>query len=517
MSEKKFPLSLIIRAFDQTGGAFASVAAKINKATGPMSALGVKFSKLGDALHLEPAGAAIQNVGSKAFGLATMMGGLAAGAGLAFGAVIKGAMDAGDSLGEHAGRVNMAVDAYASLRYSAEQNDVSADSFASSLDKLNKQMGDMKAGKGGEFLHFLNEISPALAKQMKGAKSTEEGLALMTDALARIPDSQRRATLSAHAFGKSNLQMGEWLHQGSAAIQAQQVQFLRLHGSMEKFAKGAGDLDNATRRTETAFIGLRDAAAGELFPALAKVADAATGFAIKNRDRIAAWAEKSGAALSAWVDGGGIERVATGLGDIADKVGKVVDFLGPMGLSVVAATAVFGPLGVSLLAAIPPLVMFGTAAWTAMAPIMPFVAAGVALSLVGKKIYDNWGSVTAVWDTVKEKILEVRFAIVDTWAKVRPIVSAMSVLPGFGGALQVGDYVAGKHAAAIEESTGQSVAAINARQITAESARNAGRSLMSESRVTVDFKNLPPGARVSSESTGSPIDLSMGYDLASGF
>ena len=287
----------------------------------------------------------------------------------------------------------------------------------------------MPAGKGGEFLSFLNSISPAFAKQMKAAKGSEAGLALLTDAFAKIDDPAKRASLAAHAFGKSNAQMGVWLHGGSAAIHEQQLEFMRLSGSQEKFASGAGDLDNATRRTETAFSGLRSTVAAELFPALTKMSNWATEFLVENRGGIEAWAKKTGAAISDWVDGGGLDRLAEGLKNVADKIGKVIDFLGPIGLAAVIGAVTLAPLitslatlGASLVVVAPQIAAFGSAlVWVAgiVAPVLlafsPFILLLGSIIFLGKTIHDNWDELAFLF---KDWGRSLKFAVLDAWGVV---------------------------------------------------------------------------------------------------
>ncbi len=514
-AEQKFPLSLIVRAIDQASGPLTRITAKIKTSTAPLDGLGKKFGALGDALNVDgfmKVGGAVENVGAKAFGVAALLGGLTIAAGLAFGSIVHGAMEAGDQLGENALRVGWTVDNYAAVRFAAEQADVPQEMFAASLDKLNKQMGDFKAGKGGEFLAFLNEISPTFAKQMKAAKGSQEGLALLTDAFAKIDDPTKRATLAAHAFGKSNAQMGTFLAQGWGAISKTADEYMRLHGSSEALAKGGGDLDNATRETMTAFLGLRDAAAGALFPALTKLSNVTTAFLVKHREGISVWAEKASAAISAWVDSGGFDRLVGFLGDVATGAGKVVDFLGPMGVAVAAGAILFAPLiaavaslAVAVIGVLPVVIALGPAFSAVFTAVTGLVTAGVLL----------WQQ----WDTIEQKFKDVgntlRWALVDGWAAVRPIINAMSVLPGFGAMLKVGDFAAGQASQAIEASTGQSVDAINARQSAAEAARPRlpGADAMG---LTVSFDNMPKGVTVTQDAGARPIDMSLGYSLAGG-
>lgn len=536
MGAAKIPLEVTLKAVDKATAPVRALTVAINRMTAPVRNLKIfdQLEGLGKALNaggigkaLGGVGSAVRGVGSEVFGLAAKLAGIGLAAGAAFGAVIKSAMDAGDQLGEQAGRVGMTVDAFASLRFAAEQSDVSQEMFAASMDKLNKQLGEMTVGKGGEFLAFLNEIGPGFAAQMKGAKGTEAAMALLTDAFAKIDDPARRATLAAHAFGKSNLQMGEFLHGGSSAIQEQQVEFMRLFGSQEASSRAAGELDNATRKTATAFLGLQMAAAGALFPALKQLADKLTKFLVDNREGIAAWADKAAASIQAWLDSGGFDRLIANLTAIASTVEKVITWLGPMGTAMAGVTvlslpliASLGTLAASLLSlaieAVPLVVSavgFMAPAFTAAtaavgsflsatlalaAPMAAILLPLTALMMLGKAIYDNWGDIKLLFS---DAFRALKWAAVDAWNFVKPILAKLSLVPGLGG---------WKASIAAVDSLMPAQATLGA----AAAAPAPASSQSSEARVSVDFANLPPGARVSTEPNSSqPVDLSLNYSM----
>jgi hypothetical protein len=133
---------------------------------------------------------------------------------------------------------------------------------------------------------------------------------------SRVREDRRsrasRATLAAHAFGKTNLQMGEFLHTGKRVRStAQQLAFMRLAGSQEQFAHDAGELDNATRETTLAFTGLRNAAAAGSLPCTDEaVSNIATDFhreAPRGDQRVGDedWRRQ----IERWVEGGGLTRL----------------------------------------------------------------------------------------------------------------------------------------------------------------------------------------------------------------
>lgn len=518
MAAKETPFFLVIKAID--------------KATGPIRAFSARLKVLTEPT--KKVGAALSNTWSKAGDLGARLAGLALGAGAAFGAIVKSAMDAGDALGEVADRVGLTVDVFASLQHAAAQADVSQEDFTTAMDKFNKSLGELKAG-GGPILAFLSKVSPALLAQVKGAKSTEEALSLMADAFQRIDDPAKSAALASAMFGKSGLQMGRFLHQGSAAIQEQQRRYMALVGSQEEFARRSGSLDNATRETGLAFTGLRNVIAAGLFPALEKLAGKLTEFMTANRERFAAWAERAGAALQAWLDGGGFERLVESLGKVATAIGRVVAWLGPWGSALAVGAYMVSPLiaavaslGASLvnlgIAAFPLVKGAALAAWPAIsavgsavgglavelaaiaAPFLPFLAALASLMYLGKVIRENWEPLAFIF---KDWGNSLRWAVLDAWAAVKPILEKLSGFFGGNNAFSAALSLGNAGAAWLTPQPGAPLA------ITAPAAR-AG-AVSTEARVSVDFANLPRGARVSTEPNSSqPVDLSLGYSMIGG-
>jgi hypothetical protein len=519
MASRTPPLELVVKAVDEATSPLKKIQAEIDrlKSPGKIAAAtaelrGLQTGSLNFAEKFKTFQSAVGKVGSEAMALGGKLAAMGLGGAVALGALVKHSVDAGDKLSEMSKRVGLGVDAYASLSFAAAQADVDQESFNTAMDKFNKNMGEMTVGKGGAFLKFLNEISPTLAKQMKGAKSTEAGLAIMADAMAKIDNPAKRAALSAAAFGKSGLVMGTFLNQGGAAIQKQMLHYLELSGSQEKFAAGADDLDNAIRETTTAFEGLGNGIMGELFPAFKKIADSVTAFIVKHRDGLTKWANETAAAISRWVDGGGIDRLSekfdyytTIAGEMIDKVGGLgnvfaglgVVMAGPLLASIASLASATWGLGSAFVGMAP-------AVWAALAPLTPFIAAGASLAYLGKTIYDNWGELSYIFKGWGNSL---KWAVLDAWAAVRPILEKLSGVFGagspFGSALKLGDM----GAAALTPTPGAPLGAANV-------ATPGAAPVQSEAKVTVDFSNMPKGTRVSVEPNSSqPVNLSQGYSM----
>lgn len=337
MASANVPLSLTIKAVDKATVPLTGIQAAIKRLEKPAGKVGASFKK----------------VGSEAFSLGAKIIGMTAGAGLGLFAIAHSAMEAGDKLSEMAQRVGLGVDAFASLSFAAAQADVDQDQFNAAMDQFNKRLGEAKAG-GGPLLAFLNKVSPSLAKSVKHAKTTEEAFGLMTNAFEKVHDPGKRAALAAEAFGKSGLQMGQFLGQGSAAIEEQRKRYLALSGSQEQFADRSSILDNTLRETGTAFLGLRNGMMNALFPAFNRLATMLTNFIVNNREGLIKWAEDANGAFQEWANNGGFEKLIKNLKELADKALSFVDKIGGLKGALIGAAGVmsldFGGAVVGLLA-----------------------------------------------------------------------------------------------------------------------------------------------------------------------
>lgn len=434
---KDFPLSLTIRAVDKATAPLRAINKHIHEAFAPVRKLNNSLRALSTeaglprlARHARAVGGAMKSVARLGLGVAAM----GAGAGYALHRIVRGSVDAGDKLAEMADRVGLSVDAYAQLRHAAAQADVDNEQFNASMDRFNKGLGEARAG-GGELLGFLKKAWPNLAPQIQGAKSTEEAFGLMSKAFAKLTDPSEKAALAAAAFGRSGLQMGQFLGQGEKAIAASRDEFFRLAGSQEAFARGAGAMDNAMRNTETAIDSVKNAMVAELFPGLTEMAKALTRLIGDNRETLVTWAKEMGAALGQFVKEGGMDRLVDGLKMLSAAVGQTYRLL--KGAAMFGANVSAGPID-----SVRKLVKAGNL-------MMPSDA-----------------------DTLQG---------LEPTALDFPSLGEPAGAPALGA--PAGAAMAGPAAAS------------------------------SETRVTVDFNNLPAGARVKKKSSG-PATVDLGYSMA---
>lgn len=537
MAVNEYPLSLVVRAVDRATGPLRKINKLISRVTAPTRRLGNRLEVLGEAAGLpkltegfKGMGSAIHKVGGAAFDLGAKMVTMAGIAGFALFSIVHGAVEAGDELAMMADRVGLTVDAYASLRHAANLADVDQEEFNSALDKFNKNLGAAKAGTG-PLLELLKKVSPVMAEQIKKVKGTEEGLSLLTDAFARLPDTQRQAELSSAAFGKSSTQMGRFMHQGSAAIQKQQIEFMRLSGSQEEFANRASDLDNAMKNTTAAFLGLRSAAGGALFPALVKVAGVVTEFLVRNRDGVKVWATETAGAINAWVDGGGIARLAAMFQRFSATVSPIVERLGgwPVVVAGVGTAILAGPLLGALASLAGAFVTLGVAVMATplgWALALLALVAGAATFALAKDeaLHQNTMTRIKALGEQKNALDDVAFAqeqLNAAMGRDSATPTEIETLADQLASAKKAATVATKAASSAVHDDPTSLGALGLGAIglalDAAGARPAGGSGgagQSTNRVQVDFANLPKGARVTQDSSNTaPVDLSLGYSM----
>jgi hypothetical protein len=341
--------------------------------------------------------------------------------------------------------------------------------------------------------------------------------------------------------------MGNWLGQGSDAISKQRQRFLELAGSQALFVQRSDELDAAMRETETAFGGLGEVAAAELFPALTEVAKAATALISGQHGNVAAWAQEAGAAISGWVKEGGLKDLTNGLREAAGAAAWVYEKVGGMkGMLILTGTYITGGLVVSIWGAVGALWSLGAATvavaarmalaatasgtwlgylwmmkgyvWTAIVghisaattaiggfvaaagsaalAVAPFAAAAVGVAAAGYAIYKNWGDIVEIFTTWQGALNGLK-ATLDLI--IAPLESLRVAGQWWGKALGIsGD--------AARPSLG-----------AAQVAPGVGGAGAQSARVTVDFENVPKGVSVSADpKSTADLDLSMGYSLVGG-
>lgn len=254
-----------------------------------LESLTYKFKKFEGALKTVQSAAG--NVARSARGIITTFGGVAT---AAVAAINKMATQA-DNLNTMANLVGINIEAYQKLRYAAEQNDVSTESFDKSLQILSKTMGELRNNTGTLYSR-LNKTNPALLRQLRAARDNESAFRLMMDAINKAGTAQQKAYLATAAFGKSGQAL---ISLGNAGADA----MAKFEKEAENFGLVSADGGTAADEWGRAVVRVRKALEGvgytimnKVLPTLIPVVNKISEWVAQNKeliaDRVIEWGNK---------------------------------------------------------------------------------------------------------------------------------------------------------------------------------------------------------------------------------
>ncbi len=469
----EFGLQLVIKAIDKATGPLKSIQSKFEAFSKPLQALGKSHAYKEFQESLSKVGEAAEGAFEKLHSIFEL---------------VEQSANAGAQLEHTSKRLGVTVDQFAQLGFAAKQSGVDQESFTSALDKLNKGLGEARTHSGTLYKFLATHTGTVFANQVAHAKNASEAVDLLAKAFDKTTDPTKRAALAAAAFGKGNARMVNFLAQGSKGIKELMNREMELAGSQEALAKGGEEFEKAMNETSTAFEGLKNAAIAPLLPVFSEFAKAIANFLAKHRDGLKKWAEETGAAISKWIEGGGLDRLVKTIGDITTTIGSVIVALG--GFKAVAV-AVGLWIGGPLLIALGGLVLAAQALLAVMGPVIAvfglFAVAAGSVALAGYEIYKNW-------EPIKEFFVEIGDSITNTFDRIETrITHAKEAVGSFkklllnplGAAIDVGQSLFKDSQAEDQQHSG----------LTPERYR-AVQQQRSEAHVTVNFENVPKGVKV---------------------
>ena len=310
---KEFPLTISLKSVDKgASSGLSKLQAQLQRVAGKASGFGKGFDSIGKGFKTIAG-----EIKSIAKGLGYLTG---AATGAVYG--FKKLNDEFDDLGDKAEEIGIGVDALAQLRYAAGQSGSEVDALDSSLASFNTKLGQAKAGTG-RFAAFLKKVNPEFLKQIKGAKSSEEAVNLLADAMQKLEDPTKKAALAAAAgFDASLIPL---LSQGSGGVKKLREEFAATAGSQVEAAEAAGKVDREWRKMGGSLQGVKAAIVGGVGPAFADLAKQAGEFLTAHRGEIAAWARDFGEKLP-----GRVQRLVEILSKVAEVFMSIARAIGFM-------------------------------------------------------------------------------------------------------------------------------------------------------------------------------------------
>lgn len=516
-SGTEYPLSIVLRAVDKATAPIKAAAASVDRALEPVRKASSRLGQLWGSDAFKGLGDALSKAGRAAGDLAVKMGVLAGAAGLAARSLVE-IYGQGDDLGDLADRLGMSVDAVQQLRYAGKRTGIEFEAMSTGLETFSKNVGEAKTGMG-RMTTFLGKASPALLKQVKGAKSVEEAFTLMAKAAAKIEDPMKRAKFAQAVFGDAKFAL--LLERGEEGIAELRARYMEIAGPQAAFAKSGSEVSDSLDDLEAGWQGVKAAIAVGLAPAFLKLATDLRAFFAENRDKIEAFArnlgEKLPGAIDKAVDAG--RKVYGIFREVWDLIG------GAEGAVYVMVAAITGPFITSILGVVAALWKVvaalragGAAAGAAQAAAGGGAAAGAGGAALPGAAKAAGGGLLGFLGAAALPVAATGLATHYLGSKLgakergeragylldRPALDAeIQERAGKGNELGSWGRLFEAQIGAERQATGQPSLALPA-------AGADGRG----GKLEIEIKGAPAGTRATMREGGEDVDLSVGYQLA---
>lgn len=390
----------------------------VDKLTAPIKKMGEQSSRFEKQLS------SVGKQGAASFGsLKTALAGAAAFlVASQVSATVREYANLADQTAETALRLGVTNSALQEMRYAGHFAGVSAQEMDAGLQQLNKSMGQMSSAEGGKLLAFLKKADPALANQLRSARNAEEGFAIVTEAMRKLPSAADRAALSAAAFGGAGTNMALVAEMSAEEFAKLRQEAIDTGAVIEDdAAASAAEFNDNVDRLGFTLTGLRNSVLGPLVKALVPIISAVQKWIVANRQLMGVNVTGSVGALV-----GVIESLGSALGFIISFVLKINALFGgdliPLILggvlafkAITAAIAIYNAV-TTFMASVQAAAAVAAGILNAVlfaSPIGLVVIAIVALIAVGILLVKHWDKVSAFFKMLWGKIKEYFFAAVN--------------------------------------------------------------------------------------------------------
>ena len=259
---------------------------KFSQKISQMSAATAKFSAKASATMARIATAS-SNLSSKLFNLKGAFAALVVGAGLKkIYDLGVGTAKIGDEAAKTSRRLGVTAEFLQEFSFAADRAGVSGEETIKSMEKLNKNVGDLKFGTGSLYT-ILKKNNPQLLNQLKGVNSNEEAFNLITGAINKMPNQLEKASLSQAAFGRSGLKMLTVMEDGVDGINRLREEARKYGGVISnEDAKASEAFIDAQTNMNFALRGLTNTIGTALMPKIQSLMEKITGWIGNNKELV---------------------------------------------------------------------------------------------------------------------------------------------------------------------------------------------------------------------------------------
>ena len=354
-------------------------------------------------------------------------GGLAIAAGIAgIAAGIGKLATEGDKLAKTSRQIGLTAEQLQELQFAADRQGVSTETLTKSLEKLNRNVGDLRAGTGA-LTTFLNNSNPALAEQLKNVTSNEEAFNLLTNEINALPTQFDKAALASAAFGRAGIDMLKLFEAGPEGIAALRTEAQKYGLISNETAAESELFVDALTNLKAVGKGLFTSFASNLIPIFTELITKVKELFINNKDLIKKGFEK-------------FIKIGKKVFEIVKAIVKVfidiITFLKPILPLILGVVAAFVAYTTALkIAAAVQAIFNAVMAANPLGLIVLAIAAVIAIILL---LIDNWEAVkevaVKVWDTIVGAVQSAVQAVSDfVMGLVQGIIDAFNGIVEFIG------------------------------------------------------------------------------------
>lgn len=242
------------------------------------------------------------------------------------GSLAKNVADYGVTVFEASKKIGISSKFLQEYSYAANTANISSDDFRSAMEKMNTDMGALRANTG-PLVDDLNDIAPALNEQLKSAGSNEEAFELMLDAIRQTKDEAQKANLAQLLFGNDN--MVSLANKSTEALKSLKDE-ANAKGLIikDEDLKNAYTFNRSINSLKDSVKGFGQAIATKLWPIISPVVDKISQWIDKNREFIQQQIEKYIKQFADWIEKIDFDKVLAGITGFIEKTSKMIDSVG---------------------------------------------------------------------------------------------------------------------------------------------------------------------------------------------
>lgn len=505
-SKKNLPLKVVIGAVDKITAPLLRIRKKIDSITAPARKLGASLRRLGDASGAKQLSKALGKAFTAAKRLQSAVGSIAkrllalgaAGAITSF-KMVTGFANSGDSAAKFARRIGVGVEWLQEMEYAADRSGISVETLRMSLQRAGRRIGEFVSSGKGEAAGVIQGLGIAARNSSGELRSVEEMLPDILEGLSKIKSENIRNSYAMKLFDTEGVAMVQMLEGGAEAMNKLRAEAreLGLVISKEDAAASETFVDKLTN-LKGALTGVRNIIGAGLMPILQDLAVRLTQGILDNRKQITEWVRSFAEAVPTFDElrdyARAFKEQLKPLGDFLEWISNTVG----IGNAVLASMAAIigGPLIGALAVLVPAIYSLGAA--LLLTPVGWIIGGIAAISVAIFALYKNFDKITAAFGRLFEPVFERLY-------KIQQAISAI-----IDGAKQLG----GRFMRFVGLGDSPAPAPV-AQRVAASGGRMAQGQ--AQAKVTVDFSQLPKGARVSVDpKSDADIDLGMGWSVLGG-